>query len=104
MKPVLDRVLLRKIEEEQEGPVVIPDQFKESDKYQVIAIGDFVILGGMRIPLWEIVDVGDVVLVGQYNVESCVIDGEKFYISRVQDVKARQRVAVRERAAVAVPH
>ena len=99
-RPVLDRILLRKIEApDVVKGVVVPDQFKESDKYEVVALGDFVIFGGQRFPLTEFLTIGDTVLVGQYNIEACDIDGEKLFLVRIQDVRGRQRVAARSRAA-----
>lgn len=89
-RPVLDRILLRKIEKKQTGSVVIPDQYQESNEYEVVAIGDFVVIGGQRIPLVEIVSEGDVVLVGQYSIEACEIEGEKLWLSRVQDIRGRE--------------
>ena len=98
-KPVLDRILLRKVEEKQDGLVVLPEKYAESDKYEVVALGDFVILGGKTIPLYEIVGEGDIVLVSEYNIEAVDIDGKKLFLTRVQDIKGRERVAPRARAA-----
>lgn len=98
-RPILDRVLLRKIVKKQEGAVVIPDQFQESSTYEIVALGDFVMFGGVRVALSEIVEVGDHVLVGHYNIEPCEVNGEKLFLSRVQDIRGRERVAARARAA-----
>lgn len=98
-RPILDRILLRKIEEKQSGKVVIPDQYSESNKFEVVALGDGLFLGGTFMPAQEILSVGDIVLVGQYNLEACDIDGEKLFLSRIQDVRGKQSVATRARAA-----
>jgi len=98
-KPILDRVLLRKIEEKQDGKVIIPDQFHESSKYEIVALGDFAMFGGVRVPLSDIVEVGERVLVGHYNIEPCEIDGEKLFLTRVQDIRGREHVALKSRAA-----
>lgn len=99
IKPIMDRILLRKVEEKQSGDVIIPDQYKESQKFEVVAVGDFVIFGGQRVPVSDFVHEGDLVLVGQYNLEVCEIDGQKFFLTRVQDVRGKEHVAAKRRAA-----
>jgi len=90
MQPVMDRILLRKIEPKQTGKVTIPDQYQESNEYEVVALGNFVILGGQRFPLDEFVHVGDRVLVGQYDLEEIKVDGEKLFLTRIQNVRGRE--------------
>lgn len=90
MTPIMDRVLLRKMEAKQSGTIVTPDQYKESNEYEVVALGNFVIFGGQKFSLEEFVRVGDRVLVGQYNIEQVEVDGEKLYLTRIQDVRARE--------------
>jgi len=99
IKPVLDRVLLRRVVEEQVGLVVRPDKYAESDKYEVLAIGDFVVIGGVRIALPEIVSVGDLVLVSEYNIEALEDEGQQLFLTRVQDIRGKKNVATRARAA-----
>jgi co-chaperonin GroES (HSP10) len=90
IKPILDRVLLRKLEEpEVVNGVVIPDKFKESNKYEVVAVGHFFVLGGERYDVSEIVSVGDVVLVDQYSVERIEDDGEELWLARVQSIRGK---------------
>ena len=99
-KPVLDRVLLKRVKEPDiVNGVALPERYAESDKYEVVALGDFVILGGKTIPLYEIVREGDIVLVSEYNIEAVEIDGKKLFLTRLQDIKGRERVESRARAA-----
>jgi co-chaperonin GroES (HSP10) len=98
-QPIMDRVLLRKIEREQTGDVIIPDQYRESQEFEVVALGDFVIISQVRVLLGEFLCVGDHVLVGQYNLEKIQVDGETLYLSRIQDVKGRERAEHCARAA-----
>lgn len=103
-KPVLDRILLRKIEAPKEvNGIAIPETYQESSKYEVVALGDFFVFGGMTFPLTDVLDVGDVVLVSQYNVERVEIEDEELWLSRVQDVRGKERVANRTGATAAVP-
>ena len=89
-RPVMDRILLRRIKQpEVVNGVVIPDKYKESNEYEVVALGDFVVLSGQRFPLTEFVTVGDTVLVGQYNLERVEVDGEELLLTRVQDIRGR---------------
>jgi co-chaperonin GroES (HSP10) len=98
-RPILDRILLRAVTEEKRGLIEKPDAYQESNKYEVIALGDFVMFGGVRVPLFEIVEVGDTVLVGQYNLERIELEGQEFFLTRVQDIRGREAHAARARAA-----
>jgi len=100
LEPLFDRVLLRKIEaEKQVGGVHIPDQYLESNKYEVVAVGEFAVVSGLRIKLLDFVQPGDTVLVGQYNLESIEEDGEKLFLTRAQDIKGRAKRVAKSRAA-----
>lgn len=103
-QPVLDRILLRKIEAVQEkNGIAIPETYQESNKYEVVALGDFVMFGGERVPLSDLLSIGDVVLVSQYNVERIEIEDGEFWLSRIQDVRGKQRVGNRTGVTAAVP-
>lgn len=92
-QPVLDRILLRKLapETQTSGGIHIAETYQESQKYEVVALGDFVMFGGVRVPLDEFVRVGDVVLVSQYNVERVEIEGQELWLSRIQDVRGKSK-------------
>jgi len=104
-KPILDRILLRRVEQRIEtfktsiGPIqavkegssiVKPPSYSESNKYEVLAVGDCVVMGGIRFDVKDFVNVGDVVLVPPYNVEEIEEGGLKFQSCRVQDVRGKQ--------------
>lgn len=96
-KPIMDRILLKPVKVEQVGSIVTPDKYQTSDKYEVVAIGDFVILGGQRFPIHDFVTVGDLVLVSEYNVEAVDLEGQKLFLSRVQDIRLREKTHVAPR-------
>lgn len=91
IRPILDRVLLRRLEEKQEGPIIKPDAYYESLRFEVVELGDFVVFAGQRFPQSDFVKVGDVVLVHQYDIEEFPADGQKFYLTRMQNIKGREQ-------------
>ena len=96
-KPILDRVLVRRIEQSSDATIVIPEAYRQSSKKcEVIAIGDFVVVGGQRIPLDELIHVGDIVLIGEYNAELVETDGEVLLLVRIQDVRGRETAKAAE--------
>jgi chaperonin GroES len=90
MRPLHDRVLLRRIEEEKSssGRIIIPDSAKEKPQEgQVIAVG----LGrltdtGKKIALD--VKAGDRVLFGKYSGSEVKVDGEELLIMKEEDILA----------------
>lgn len=94
IRPILDRVLLRRIKEKQEGPIVKPDAYHESMRFEVVQLGDFAIVAGQRYPQVEFVRFGDVVLVHQYDIEEIPVDGETLYLTRIQNIKGVECVKI----------
>lgn len=99
-KPVLDRILLRRIVDEADsflgdGIIKKADSYSESNRYSVVAVGDFVMFGGQRFPIEEFVHVGDVVFVSPYNIEEIELEGKKLQSCRVQDVRGKKLVSLR---------
>jgi chaperonin GroES len=91
VKPLADRVLIRRIEEEEvkKGGIIIPDTAKEKpQKGEVIAVGPgrFDEKSGKRIPLE--VKVGDKVLFSKYAGSEVKIDDEEYLIMREDDILA----------------
>ena len=90
MKPLHDRIIVRRIEEGEQkiGGIIIPDSAKEKPKQgKVIAVG----LGkvkddGKRIPLD--VKEGDTILFGKYSGQEIKINGEEHLIMREDEVLA----------------
>ena len=78
IRPLHDRVIIRRMEEEKTSPggIVIPDSATEKPvKGEVVAIGNGKILesGDVR-PLD--VKVGDIILFGKYSGTEVSVDGE----------------------------
>ena len=90
VKPLQDRLVVRRIEEEEKtkGGIIIPDAAKEKPQEgRVIAIGDGKVLeNGQRSPLS--VKAGDKILFGKYSGTEIKIDGEEHLILREDDVLA----------------
>ncbi len=90
VKPLQDRLVIKRIEEEEKtkGGIIIPDAAKEKPQEgRVIAVGDGKVLeSGQRSPLS--VKVGDKILFGKYSGTEIKIDGEEHLILREDDVLA----------------
>ena len=88
IRPLHDRILIRRIEEEEtvRGGIIIPDTAKEKPQEgEVIAVGNGKILeNGTRVP----VDIkeGDRILFGKYAGSEIKIEGEEFLILREDEV------------------
>jgi chaperonin GroES len=90
VQPLRDRLLVRRIEEDEtaKGGIIIPDTAKEKpQRGEVLAAGSGKILdNGTKLPLD--VKVGDKVLFGKYSGNEIEIDGEKVLILREEEVLA----------------
>ena len=90
VKPLQDRLVVKRIEEEEKtkGGIIIPDAAKEKPQEgRVIAIGDGKVLeSGQRVALS--VKVGDKILFGKYSGTEIKIDGDEHLILREDDVLA----------------
>ncbi|HPU30717.1 MAG TPA: co-chaperone GroES [Syntrophorhabdaceae bacterium] len=90
IKPLQDRILVKRIEEEEKtkGGIIIPDAAKEKPQEgRVIAVGDGKLLDiGTKAPLT--VKVGDKILFGKYAGTEIKIEGEEHLILREDDVLA----------------
>ena len=88
IKPLQDRIIVKRIEEEEKtkGGIIIPDAAKEKPQEgKVIAVGDGKVLdNGQKFALT--VKVGDKVLFGKYSGTEIKIDGEEHLILREDDV------------------
>jgi len=90
VRPLGDRILVKRLEEEEvmKGGIIIPDTAKEKpQRGEVVAVG----LGrldddGKRIPLD--VKEGDNILFGKYAGNEVTIDEEEYLIMREDDVLA----------------
>lgn len=90
LKPLNDRVVLKRIEEEQRtsGGIIIPDTAKEKPiQGQVIAVGNGKVMeDGSRRPLD--VKAGDRVLLGKYSGTEIKVEGEELVIMREDEILA----------------
>ena len=90
IRPLHDRVLVKRLEQEEQvrGGIIIPDTAKEKpQRAKVVAVGAGKIdESGKRIPLD--VKSGDRILFGKYSGNEVKIDGEDYLILREEDVLA----------------
>jgi chaperonin GroES len=90
VKPLGDRILVRRVEEEEakSGSIIIPDTAKEKPQQgEVLAVGPGRMNDeGKRIPLE--VKAGDRILMGKYAGTEVKLEGEECLILREDDVLA----------------
>ena len=89
IKPLHDRVVVRRIDEEARTPggVIIPDTAKEKPMQgEVIAVGPGRYEKDKRVPME--LKVGDKVLYGKYSGTEVTIDNDPLLILREADVLA----------------
>ena len=88
--PLYDRVLLKRIEPQEEvrGGIIIPDTAKEKpQEAEVISVGDGKMdEDGKRLPMT--VKKGDRVLIGKYSGTDIKIDDEDYTIVREDEILA----------------
>lgn len=88
IRPLHDRVIVKRIEEQEQirGGIIIPDTAKEKPQEgEVIAAGEGKVLdSGQRIPLQ--VKAGDRVLFGKYSGTEVKLDDEEYLIMREDDI------------------
>jgi chaperonin GroES len=90
LKPLNDRVVVKRIEEEEKtaGGIIIPDTAKEKPiQGEVLAVGSGKLMeDGSRRPLY--VKAGDRVLFGKYAGTDIKIEGDELLIMREDDILA----------------
>ncbi len=90
VKPLQDRILIKRIQEEEKtkGGIIIPDAAKEKPQEGiVVAVGDGKVLeSGQRVA--PQVKAGDKILFGKYSGTEIKVDGEEHLILREDDVLA----------------
>ena len=88
LRPLHDRVLIKRLEEQDEkhGSIIIPDSAKEKPQEgNVIAVGTGrVTEDGKTLPL--AVKTGDRILFGKYSGSEVKIDGEELLIMKEEDI------------------
>ncbi len=90
VKPLYDRVLLKRVETEEQvrGGIIIPDTAKEKpQEAEVVSVGDGKIdEDGKRVPMT--VKKGDRVLIGKYSGTDIKIDEDEYTIVREDEILA----------------
>ncbi len=90
IKPLYDRVLLKRIEPQEEirGGIIIPDTAKEKpQEAEVVSVGDGKLdEDGKRVPMT--VKKGDRVLIGKYSGTDIKIDDDEYTIVREDEILA----------------
>ena len=93
--PIIDRVLIRRRKSETtKSAIEIPDAYRQAERRgTVVAAGQFVVAGGTRIPMSDILLVVDDVLFGEYNAEPIEVEGVEgeLVLVRVQDIRGVYR-------------
>ena len=87
IRPLHDRVIVKRIEEEEKtkGGIIIPDTAKEKpQEARVVAVGPGRHDDGKVIPLG--VKAGDKILFGKYSGTEIKLDGEEHLILREEDI------------------
>jgi chaperonin GroES len=88
IKPLHDRVLVKRIDEDEEvrGGIVIPDTAKEKPQEgEVVAVGEGKILdNGTKVKMS--VKAGDRVLFGKYSGSEVKLGDEEFLVMREDDI------------------
>jgi chaperonin GroES len=90
IRPLHDRVVVRRTEEERTSPggIVIPDTATEKPiRGEVIAVGNGKILDSGDVRALDL-KVGDQVLFGKYSGTEVKVDGEDLLVMREDDVMA----------------
>jgi len=88
IRPLHDRVIVKRIEEERRTPggIVIPENAAEKpDQGEVLAIGGGKIMDDGKVrPL--AVKVGDRVIFGKYSGSTVKVDGDELLVMREEDI------------------
>jgi chaperonin GroES len=88
LRPLHDRVLVRRLEEQESkrGGIIIPDSAKEKPQQaEVVAVGNGKLLDdGQRVELD--VKSGDRILFGKYSGSDIRIEGEEYLILREDEI------------------
>lgn len=90
LRPLHDRVIVKRMEEERTSPggIVIPDSAKEKPiKGEVLAIGTGKVKDSGEVTPMA-VNVGDQVLFGKYAGTEVKLDGEELLVMREEDIMA----------------
>jgi chaperonin GroES len=88
LRPLHDRVLVRRLEEQEtvRGGIIIPDTAKEKPQQaEVVAVGNGKLLDDGQRAAIE-VKAGDRILFGKYSGSDIKIDGQEYLILREDEI------------------
>jgi len=88
IRPLHDRVVVKRLEEERKsaGGIVIPDNATEKpDQGEVVAVGNGKILEDGKIRPLD-VKVGDRILFGKYSGQAAKVEGTEYLVMREDDI------------------
>ncbi len=88
IRPLHDRVIVKRIEEERKSPggIVIPDNAAEKpDQGEVLAIGNGKVMEDGKVRPLD-VKVGDRVLFGKYSGSAVKMGGDELLVMREEDI------------------
>ena len=88
IRPLHDRVIVKRLEEERKsaGGILIPDNAAEKpDQGEVIAIGTGKILEDGKVRPLD-VKVGDRILFGKYSGSTVKVEGTEYLVMREEDI------------------
>lgn len=90
LRPLHDRVIVKRMEEETTSPggIVIPDSATEKpSRGEVISVGNGKILDSGDVRALDL-KAGDTVLFGKYSGTEVKVDGEEYLVMREDDIMA----------------
>jgi chaperonin GroES len=90
IRPLHDRVIVKRLEEERTSPggILIPDTAAEKPvQGKIVAVGKGKILEDGQVRALD-VKVGDKILFGKYSGTEVKVDGEELVVMREEDVMA----------------
>jgi chaperonin GroES len=90
LRPLHDRVVVKRMEEERTSPggIVIPDSATEKPiKGEVLAVGNGKVNDSGKVQALD-VKVGDTVLFGKYSGTEVKVDGDDLLVMREDDIMA----------------
>ena len=90
LRPLHDRILVQRIEEEEQkvGGIIIPDSAKEKPQQgKVIAVGKGKVEKDGKVTPLDVKE-GDTILFGKYSGQEIKLDGEEYLIMREDEVLA----------------
>ena len=88
LRPLHDRIIVQRVEEEEQriGGIIIPDSAKEKPQQgKVIAVGKGRIEKDGKVTPLD-VKAGDTILFGKYSGQEIKLDGEEYLIMREEEI------------------